>query len=49
MRLLASTILLSLATLLPDFTPYNPAQPLNPSDFRWTNSPFFDSVKPEGN
>lgn len=35
--------------LLPDFTPYNPAQPLNPSNFRWTNSPFFDSVKPEGN
>lgn len=35
--------------LLPDFTGYNPAQPLNPADFHWTNSPFFDSVKPEGN
>lgn len=35
--------------LLPDFSGYNPAQPLNPADFHWTNSPFFDSVKPEGN
>lgn len=35
--------------LLPAFTGYNPAQPLNPADFHWTNSPFFDSVKPEGN
>lgn len=35
--------------LLPAFTGYNPAQPLNPAEFHWTNSPFFDSIKPEGN
>ena len=35
--------------LLPDFDSYNPSRPHNPADFRWTNSPFFDSVKPEGN
>ena len=35
--------------LLPDFKGYDPSLPDDPAAFHWTLSPFFDSVKPEGN
>ncbi len=35
--------------LRPDYRPYDPARPDHPDHFHWTDSPFHESTKPDGN
>lgn len=35
--------------LRPDYQPFSPAQPDPQSSFHWTNSPFYEGLKPDGN
>ena len=38
-----------LGALRSDYSAYSPAQPDDPATFRWTDSPFFEALKPDGN